>query len=173
MASVNFTVAWSNDIAALIAQVGLKAPYAIARAIDEVGNKATTQVKRATAIQAGVPVGYVGGVLSTKQAMGKGFGEFVITAKDVTLSLNKFKARQTKAGVSAAPWNTRRIFPHTFFGPNGHVFVRKGKERLPIKKLWGPAIPREMIKDQAEATFYKVTADLLPFALEKWLLRQT
>ena len=100
-----------------------------------------------------------------------------MVARDATLSLKEFSPRQTKAGVSAAPWGKRRVFPHSFIGKNGHVFVRgkvDGKRvgRLPIYKLFGPNIPKEMVKDEAEKTFYRETEKLLGPAVEKWLLRQ-
>ena len=155
----------------LIKNAGLKAPYAIAKAIDAVGNKTMTQVKRSVAAQAGVPVGKAGAVLSKRQAMGAGGGSFSIVARDVTLSLKEFGPRKTAKGISAAPWHKRRVFPHTFFGPGGHVFVREGKGRLPIKKLFGPNIPKEMVKDQTEQLFYAYTASALPAELEKWLFK--
>jgi hypothetical protein len=54
-----------------------------------------------------------------------------------------------------------------FFGPGGHVFERtppkpqhRGQRpthaQLPIKKLFGPAIPKEMVKDEAEQTFSRL-----------------
>lgn len=191
MGAVDFKIKWSNDLAKLIEEAGLKAPYAIAKALDEVGSKTATLVIRATAAQAGVPYGSAKNVISTKQAMGGGSGEFVITARDVTLSLKQFGARPGSAGVSAAPWKRRLTFQHTFLGPGGHVYVRmvQGKgakadgvragflnvgrraSRLPIHKLFGPSIPREMTQDRAEQTFYNVTQQLLPFTLEKWLLK--
>jgi hypothetical protein len=33
--------------------------------------------------------------------------------------------------------------------------------------------PSHILKDQAEATFYRVSSELLGPAVEKWLLRQT
>ena len=173
-ATASYHVEWVNldTLHSAFANAGLKSVYAIAKAIDEVGKKTTTQVARATAYQAGVGYGRVKAAITTKQAMGSGSGTYSIIARDVTLSLKEFGPRQTKKGVSAAPWRKRRVFPHTFFGPGGHVFVRVGKSRLPIHKLFGPAIPKEMVKDQAEQTFYAYTAQALPAAMEKWLLRQ-
>ena len=173
MAEIDVKVAFTDltRLEGMIGEAGLKAPYAIARAIDAVGNRTMTQVKRSVAKQAGVPVGRAGAALSKRQAMGTGQGSFTIVARDVTLSLKEFGARPTRAGVSAAPWNKRRVFPHTFIGPGGHVFVREGKSRLPIKKLWGPNIPKEMVKDETERRFYAYTAQALPAELEKWLFK--
>lgn len=165
-------VDFSKDLAALFEKAGLKTPYAVGRAIDEVGNKTKTIVIRSVAKQAGVKYGKAKGVINARQAMGAGGGQYEIVARDVTLSLKEFGPRATKKGVSAAPWGKRRVFPHTFLGPNGHVFVRLGKARLPIKKLFGPNIPKEMVKDETEAAFFRASGEMLGPALEKWLLRQ-
>jgi hypothetical protein len=164
-------VAFTKDLSPLFAQAGLKSVYATGKAIDEAGNKTKTRVIRAVAAQAGVKVSRARGIIRSQQAMGAGGGQYVIIARDATLSLKEFDPRVTRKGVSAAPWGKRRVFAHSFVGPNGHVFIRKTKGRLPIKKLWGPNIPKEMVKDQAEATFYRTVGELLPTALEKWLLR--
>ncbi len=122
--------------------------------------------------------GAVLGVVSSRQAMGSGGGQYEIIARDVTLSLKEFGPRQTGQGVSAAPWGRRIVFKHTFIGPNGHVFKNihkmnaKSGRRNAIEKLYGPNIPKEMVKDQAEATFYRVSRDLLGDAIAKWLQRQ-
>ena len=77
------------------------------------------------------------------------------------MSLKEFGARQTAKGVSAAPWGKRRVFPHAFIAPTlgGHVFIREGRSRLPIRKLWGPAIPREMVKDQSKEAFERTVRE--------------
>ena len=53
------------------------------------------------------------------------------------IPLAEFHARQTRRGVSAAPWGQRRVFPHTFIVEQlgGPVFKREGNARLPIRKL--------------------------------------
>ena len=60
------------------------------------------------------------------------------------LSLKRFKPRQLKrGGVSYKISKTqgRKTIPGAFIagGLNGQVFVREGKERLPIRKLYGPS----------------------------------
>jgi hypothetical protein len=170
-------VDFTRDLSKVFDQAKLRSIYAIAKAMDEVGNKTKTQVIRSVARQAGVSYGKAKSVIRSQQAMGTGNGEYKIIAQDVTLSLKEFGARQTKLGVSAAPWRKRRVFSHTFVGPNGHVFVRgfggeRRVRRLPIYKLWGPNIPKEMIKDETEQTFHLVSSRLLGPALEKWLARE-
>ena len=160
--SIEVNVHFTKNLSELFDEARLSSIYAVSKAIDEVGNKVKTQVIRSVARQAGVKYGAVRNVIFVKQAMGEGSGKFVMVARDATLSLKEFGPRQTRAGVSAAPWGKRRVFPHTFIGPNGHVFARamnEGKRvgRKPIYKLFGPNIPKEMVKDEAEKTFYRET----------------
>ena len=114
MAEVDVKVAFQDltRLEDLIKNAGLKAPNVIAKAIDAVGNKTMTQVKRSVAAQAGVPVGKAGAVLSKRQAMGAGGGSFSIVARDVMLSLKEFGPRKTVKGISAAPWHKRRLPAH-------------------------------------------------------------
>lgn len=44
----------------------------------------------------------------------------------------------------------------------GHVFERTTSARFPIRKLWGPAVPAEMVKDQSKAAFESVVDMELP-----------
>lgn len=94
-----------------------------------------------------------------------------------------FSPRETRAGVSAAPWNKRGIWAHSFIKGgkfpnrvplkmNGQVFWRLGKSRSPIAKVKsGLYIPREMVTGQSEATFNAVVQRDLPPRLEHELRR--
>jgi len=92
------------------------------------------------------------------------------------LPLSEFSARQRKDGVSAAPWGTRRVFKQAFIATSlsGHVFVRETHGglrvgRLPIRELFGPAIPRELLKDAVKVAFETTVAAELPIAAEREL----
>jgi hypothetical protein len=95
---------------------------------------------------------------------------YEIEATGDYLSLINFKAKQTPGGVIASPWGVQRVFPHTFIatvkaGKDGtaeQVFVRKGAESLPIKKLWGPALPVELVRPENVDMIEKIAADMLP-----------
>ena len=179
-------IKFSKELSCLFQNYELKAFKTIARAINQVGNKTKTVVKRATAQQAGVKIGKVGAVMSSHTTMGQGGavvrGQYEIICRDVTLSLKEFSPRADAHGVSAKPWGKRRYFPHAFFGPGGHVFKRETQgtshrgprpkhSQLPIHKLWGPAIPKEMVKDNAEQAFYRTASELLGPAIERQLAR--
>jgi hypothetical protein len=120
-------------------------------------------VTRALAKQTGVKYGAVKKALLVQRA-NYDRGVFRITAKGGYISLKEFGARQTKAGVSAMVWGKRRVFPHSFISQKlgGHVFVRMGKDRKPIRKMWGPALPNELIKDETAAVFLSTVQAELP-----------
>ena len=101
-------------------------------------------------------------------------------SKAVTTDGRCLVYRQSAAidGVQGKPWHRERTPPHTdsrwrsqrFCGDAGRAFIarsgfngvyaRKGKSRLPIQQLYGPAVPQmlsngvvKLITDEARATF--------------------
>ena len=94
-----------------------------------------------------------------------------IRARGKAFNLIRFKAHQTKKGVSAAPWKKRRIFKGTFIGNQGRtVFKRTSKKRLPIEPVFGPSIPREFVKEKfqkiMQSTGIKRFNELFPKELD-------
>jgi hypothetical protein len=49
----------------------------------------------------------------------------------------------------------------------GNAFVREGKARLPIKKMFGPAIPKEMVQHETKRAFEETQPDVLAEALRQ------
>lgn len=141
-----------------------RVPDAMRRALNHTGAKAFTQVKRA-----------LGKQLVTNQAAIIDYGkvrpiranysrlEFKIVSTGGVIPLKHFRPLQTKKGVSAAPWGKRRLYPHSFISARlgGHVFWRKGTARLPLKRIGGPNVPKELVKDQSAAAFL-AAADQFP-----------
>jgi hypothetical protein len=161
--SVEATLASLMDMEALLRQVGNHAPHAIRRAVNRTGDKALTLVTRTLAKQTGVKYRVVKRSLSVQRA-NYDRGTYRISSKGGYISLKEFDARQTKNGVSAMVWDKRRVFPHSFIAPTlgGHVFVRMGKGRNPIRKMWGPALPAELVKDETAAIFLSTVETELP-----------
>jgi hypothetical protein len=104
-----------------------------------------TRVVRKLADETGMQQKRVRMVVKKIPAM-KGSLEAKIVSRDRYTSLKDFNPRQTKKGVVASPWHKKHLFPHTFIGPGGHVYKRQ--KAGGIKKLFGPAIPKEMIKEE-------------------------
>jgi hypothetical protein len=150
-----------------------EAKVAMARALSHTGAKAKTQVIRALTEQTGLKRQVL--VRAVKPSM-RGQLTFVLETKGGDIALKFFGARETKKGVSAAPWNARRVYASTFLKgglfPNrvplskggGNVFQRTGKSRLPISKVKsGLYIPTEMLKGQTVAAWEQVIqSDLAP-----------
>lgn len=139
------------------------------RALNHTGNKAFTIVKRTLAQQIGasqaaiLKYGKVRKVPATSAAL-----EFLIISKGGPIPLKHFKARQVASGVSAAPWRNRKIYDHAFIVPSlgGHAFWRMGSGRLPIKRIAGPNVPKEMVKDQVAVAFNALVSTNLPARVE-------
>lgn len=87
---------------------------------------------------------------------------YTIHTRGGDISLKYFKPRETRPGVSAAPWNSRRAYPHTFMRAgwwprrvvkgnwNGQVFIRTGAKKFTIADS-GLFIPSEIVQGASAA----------------------
>ncbi len=140
-----------------------KANRVIGRALNYEGQRTFVAVKRVLRQQTSIPAGHVNRAMRTARASTTGGAiQFAIIGRGSELSLKLFKPRQFKAGAKATVWGKRQTYPGSFMGPRpgvlgaklrGHVFVREGAARLPIKRMSGPSIPKEMVKDQSREAF--------------------
>jgi hypothetical protein len=149
-----------SPMASLASETGRKA---LALAINHTLARAETQVKRALVKQTGLKAGAVKAELKRFSAnAGRLEGE--IKGSGRYHALAEFGARRTAAGIKAAPWNTARVFPSTFFVQRygANVFKRTTRHRFPVKALYGPAIPKEMVKDAARQSFEQTVEARLP-----------
>lgn len=146
-----------------LAQLGTgKARVVMARAMTYEGQKAFTQVKRDLQKQTSIPRGHITSGTSFKKA-GQGDLTTIIKGTGRPLPLKEFGARQFNFGVRAKVWGQNQRFPGAFMGPKpgtiasklgGHAYHRTQRTRLPIEKMYGPSIPREIVKDQAPRAYY-------------------
>lgn len=124
---------------------------AVRRTFAHEGRKGRTAVSRTLASQTGLGYGRVRRVLSMRSTA----EEFRLIGRDGYTSLMEFGASQRAKGVSAKPWGTRRTFEGTFFAYGGsEVFRREGPARGPLERLYGPAIPVEMVRHETADAFY-------------------
>lgn len=160
---------------------------ALQRAVNHTGDKARTQVTRVLARQTGLPYGVIRKALKVNKAGGASISDgeitvrtdaslaYVITSRGGDISLKYFKARETLAGVTAAPFGQRQLFPGTFIkggrfpnrvtakGLNGHVYKRTGSARGPIElQDSGVVIPAEMVSGASAEAFTNVVEGDLP-----------
>jgi len=145
---------------------------AMRMAVNDAGNGARTQVVRTLARQMGVPVTTVRQSLTTIPATPRDL-VYELGSVGGYLSLSSFDAQQRRAGVSARPWGRRRIFRGTFIIPRfgGHVFRRTTRARFPIQRLWGPAMPQELVRGTVPNVFEREVRQRLPVRLRHHLDR--
>ncbi len=122
-------------------------------ALNRMGDKLLTAVRRDLVISTGAKYGRVLKVVKADRAHPNRL-VYRIVASDKAMKVSDF-AGSLKAGKknpSAAPWNKRRTFRGAFvirFKSGGTEIVKRiGKHNKSgkIRTLWGPIIPREMIR---------------------------
>lgn len=157
-------------------------PTALARAINHTGAKVRTRMIRSLTAQTGLKRKVIVKALQTKTAR-EGNLTYVIRSKGGNIRLKYFDARETRKGVTAAPWGKRRLYPGAFIkgghfpnrvalNLNGHVFERSGKGRKPIHMVRsGVFIPEEMVKGTTEIAFNTMSASEFPARIEHELSR--
>jgi hypothetical protein len=116
-------------------------PKALAAAVQKVGPIATSQMKRVLPAQTGLKFKTI-----NKALKGRAQGaNFVIGSKGGDVRLKFFGARETAKGVTAAPWNSRRLYPATFIKsgwwpkrgkPVGHGQVFGASARASCQSKW-------------------------------------
>lgn len=136
------------------------------RAINHTGDKAFTRVKRELSKEIGTTQSIIMkyGHIKKYRASGGGL-RFEIVSRGGPIPIKNFKARQGRLGVSASPWNNRKLYRHAFIVPSlgGHVFWRTGgSKRLPIERIAGPNVPKEMVKEHVARVFSSLVASDLP-----------
>ncbi|WP_173087679.1 hypothetical protein [Devosia sp. 1635] len=148
-----------------------KATRAYRMALNTTGKKVYTEVKRTVAKQMGATQARVVkyGHLRRMPALGSNL-QTSIESSGGYIPLKDFSGRQTRKGVSASPWGKRRLFGSTFIVAKlgGQVFRNTGKfseksgRNNAIESLWGPAVPKELVKDQSKAAFERIATQTLP-----------
>lgn len=159
------------------------APLAKARAINHTGDKARTAMRVALVDQTGLKRRTTNKALRSTRASIKGGGSYVIRAAGGNIRLQFFKARETRQGVSAAPWNKRTIVARSFMKggrfPNrvplnlkGAVLIRAGKGRYPVRTVKsGLFIAEEMVTGKSADAFFNTVQRDLPARITHELAR--
>lgn len=138
-----------------------QARTALSRALNHEGDKGRTQVKRALVEQTGIKYGAVDKSMATLRSTPATLS-YTLKARGDETNIAWFGGVQRRKGVSAAPWNKRRIFARSFIVPRfGRAFIRTGKSRLPIRPLYGPNLARELVKDSSAAAWRSGVANIV------------
>lgn len=140
-------------------------------AVNRVGAKAWTATRRTLAKQVGLTQTNLKkyGRIQVSKANYANLA-FTVTASGAPVPLKAFGAKQFGFGVRAKPWGKSQRFPSAFIfagSPNsgkfvggGHVFRRTSNESLPLKMMYGPSIPKEMVQDASAESWQSFAPDL-------------
>ncbi|WP_286182992.1 phage tail protein [Labrenzia sp. R4_1] len=143
------------------------------RALNRAGSQGRTQAGRALAKQTGLKARTIRQAMKPIRASAFNL-EYQIKAFGGDVALKHFAARETRRGVSAAPFGRRQVFAGTFMkggrfpsrvdlGLGGQVFTRVGSSKFPIEKQRsGVVIPAEMIKGESAKAWQSTVGKVLP-----------
>lgn len=74
--------------------------------------------------------------------------------------------------VTASPWGVAHTFERSFVtSKRGLLRARRGKSREPIRALFGPSPAKEIVKDQALATFEAAVPGIVEPTIMRRLIR--
>lgn len=152
------------------------------RALARSGDMARTQVYRALTKQTGLKRQVIVKAIKVTRPS---FVElsYTMRARGGDISLKYFSPRETRKGVSAAPFGKRQVFAGTFMKGgrfpnrkgmvfNGHVVHRTGADRFPVEvQKSGVIIPNEMVEGATAEAFQRVVRENLPRRVEHELGR--
>lgn len=156
------------EIIAPLQALGRNALQPLREGLYEGGDKVRTRVRRALREQTNVKKAASVNDRATSVRSGM---SYIIRGVGKGLPIAEFPV--TAAGaISASPWNVSRVFKRSFVHPsNGGYVARTSSKRFPVRKLFGPSIAKEIIKDRSLAAFHAgVRADIVP-AINKRLAR--
>lgn len=133
------------------------------------GGKTRTRVRRALRQQMGTKrIGVIN--RNTRSYLSDGGRAYVIEGRGKGLPIEEFKGlRVLRRGVRAAPWNVARVFKRSF--ANGGFRARLTRRRFPVRRLYGPSIAKEIVKDDALDAFLETGPREVAMILPKKLAR--
>lgn len=167
-----FQVKWDDrEWNAMLRAMGEKDGREVARqAINQTARQTRTEAARKIAKIMGMKVTGARNALQIVHASRQRLEARVI-ASGRPRNLIHFSARQTRRGVTAKAWGTRKLYKGTFIitARNGQrlVMKRTGKESLPIAPLFGPSVPDTMIDEQVRAALQFLVEERLPRNLRR------
>jgi hypothetical protein len=130
------------------------------------GDKVRTKVRKALKTQTNVKK--YGTITSRVQGARRGLS-YVITGEGKGLPIDEFPV-SAPGSVSASPWGVMRKFKRSFVRA-GKFVARLSSKRFPVRRLYGPSIAKEIVKDQSLAAFEAgVRTDIVP-EIDKRLAR--
>ncbi|SMD18184.1 hypothetical protein [Rhizobium sp. RU36D] len=155
-------------------------PKVLPRIVNQVGNRAKTQVIRNLTKQTGLPRETIVKAVGNPTVARPGKLSYEMVTRGGNIRLKYLAARETEAGVVAKPFGKTTLYPGAFMRAgwwpnrvevedwNGHAMVRvgrhasvKGGSRHFTFARSGVVIPVEMTSGQTKAAFERIAGPLL------------
>lgn len=121
-----------------LVELNRRFPKVLPRIVNQVGDRAKTQVIRKLRIQTGLPRATIVKAVGNPAKARRGRLAYTMVTRGGNIRLKYLAPRETRPGVTALPWGKRQLFPGTFMKggrfPNrkvveqfdGHVYRRLG-----------------------------------------------
>lgn len=149
-------------------------PNVLPRIVNQVGDRAKTQVVRNLTKQTGLPRKTIVKAVGDPTRARPGRLSYEMVTRGGNIRLKYLAPRETRPGVTAKPWGKRTLFPGTFMkggafpnrkivgGFDGHVYRRLNTSGTRITQARsGMFIPVEMTKGATRAAFLRTAGPLL------------
>lgn len=147
---------------------GARFRRAMARAINRTARTGQKEGARKIQDKLGANIGAIKKYIIRRSRATSRHLQAMLTARNTSLALSYFRARQRKGGVSAAPWKKRRMYPGAFIAimKSGHrgAFWKRGPKRPRRRKIYAgkpvpamvyPRLPLKEIKVPTWATVWR------------------
>lgn len=155
-------------------QMNSRFPKVLPRIVNQVGNRAKTQVIRALTKQTGLQRKVIVKAIGDPGVARPGKLSYDMVTRGGNIRLKYLSPKETRKGVSAKPFGQRKVFAGSFMKGgkfpnrqvvpkfNGHVFQRidKAGKRLTYTRS-DVRIPWEMTTGSTKAAFERTAAPLL------------
>ena len=142
-----------ESVARVLREVPVQAPLEVARGLNDGGNQVRTIVQRTLKDQMGLAkLSDVIKVVRTVPASPDHL-RYEITSSKGGMNIQDFNAIATPAGIQAHVWGIDKTFKRSFVSKSGFMLARTGASRFPVRRLYGPAPYKELIKGETLAAF--------------------
>jgi hypothetical protein len=151
-------------------------PQAIARGLNESGDKVRTQTQRALQKQTGLTrYASVTKRARTARAFPGALNYSILVSGKPATKPTEFRTRVTTGpggGVTIWLWNRAHKFKRSFQQKlKGGLRMRLDASRLPVRGFDGPNLAKEAVKDRTAEAFFRTAGAVVAPIVEKHLMR--
>lgn len=162
-----------------LVDLNTKFPKVLPRIVNQVGDRAKTQVIRNLTAQTGLKRAVIVKAVGDPAKAHAGRLNYTMVTRGGNIRLKYVQPRETRPGVVAKPWNKRTLFAGAFMKGgrfpsrkvvphfDGHVYRRLNSSGTKITQVRsGMFIPTEMTTGATKAAFEKIAGPLLQQRVE-------